>query len=255
MLRASDVTVRYGDVVAVREVDLSLRAGRGRRAHGPQRLGQVVAAVGAAGQRHALRRTWSMWRAPTPARSEQARPGPWSGWCPRRRRPALPGQRRRGVPHRPTPTPPAPPGRVARLLDRLVPGIDGATHPRDLSEGQRLALALAVQLTAEPRVVLLDEPTRGLDQHAKEASARRRRRARRRRSTRWSSAPTTSSSSPPTADRVVVLAEGEIVADGPTAEVVVASPAFAPQVAKVLAPQPWLTVARGRRRARRGARQ
>ena len=44
------------------------------------------------------------------------------------------------------------------------------------------------------------------------------------------------------ADRVVVMAEGEIVADGPTADVIVASPAFAPQVAKILAPQPWLTV-------------
>jgi energy-coupling factor transport system ATP-binding protein len=42
---------------------------------------------------------------------------------------------------------------------------------------------------------------------------------------------------------VIVLAEGEIVADGPTAEVVVASPAFAPQVAKVLQPDRWLTVA------------
>lgn len=44
------------------------------------------------------------------------------------------------------------------------------------------------------------------------------------------------------AHRVVVLADGEIVADGPTAAVVVASPSFAPQVTKVLAPQPWLTV-------------
>ena len=43
-------------------------------------------------------------------------------------------------------------------------------------------------------------------------------------------------------DRVVVMAEGEIVADGPTAEIIVASPAFAPQVAKILAPLPWLTV-------------
>jgi energy-coupling factor transport system ATP-binding protein len=33
-----------------------------------------------------------------------------------------------------------------------------------------------------------------------------------------------------------------VVADGPTAEVVVGSPVFAPQVAKVLAPLPWLTV-------------
>ena len=38
------------------------------------------------------------------------------------------------------------------------------------------------------------------------------------------------------------MAEGEIVADGPTAEVIVASPAFAPQVAKILAPLPCLTV-------------
>ncbi len=45
------------------------------------------------------------------------------------------------------------------------------------------------------------------------------------------------------AHRVVLLAEGEVIADGPSAEVVVASPAFAPQVAKILAPQPWLTVA------------
>ena len=44
------------------------------------------------------------------------------------------------------------------------------------------------------------------------------------------------------ADRVVVLADGEVVADGPTAEVVCASPAFAPQVAKILSPAPWLTV-------------
>jgi hypothetical protein len=41
---------------------------------------------------------------------------------------------------------------------------------------------------------------------------------------------------------VVVLAEGEIVADGPTADVVVASPAFAPQVAKILSPLAYLSV-------------
>ena len=44
------------------------------------------------------------------------------------------------------------------------------------------------------------------------------------------------------ADRVVVLADGEVVADGPTADIVCASPAFAPQVAKVLQPERWLTV-------------
>ena len=38
------------------------------------------------------------------------------------------------------------------------------------------------------------------------------------------------------------MAAGDIVADGPTAEVVGASPAFAPQVAKILAPLPYLTL-------------
>ncbi|WP_246297159.1 hypothetical protein [Janibacter cremeus] len=38
------------------------------------------------------------------------------------------------------------------------------------------------------------------------------------------------------------MADGEVITDGATAEVVVSSPAFAPQVAKVLAPAPLLTV-------------
>lgn len=59
-------------------------------------------------------------------------------------------------------------GLTARvILDRLAPGIDGGAHPRDLSEGQKLALVLAIQLAAAPRVLLLDEPTRGLDYRAK----------------------------------------------------------------------------------------
>lgn len=41
-----------------------------------------------------------------------------------------------------------------------------ATHPRDLSRGQQTALAIAIQLSRKPRVLLLDEPTRGLDEAA-----------------------------------------------------------------------------------------
>src|SRR5690606_9841608 len=70
------------------------------------------------------------------------------------------------------------------------------------------------------------------------------------------------------AHRVVLLAEGEVIADGPAAEVVVAFPSFAPQVAKIPAPQHRRTGGgRGppggaarrarvhRRRARRGGRR
>ena len=44
------------------------------------------------------------------------------------------------------------------------------------------------------------------------------------------------------ADRTIFLADGEKVADGSTLDVLLASPAFAPQVAKVMSPRPWLTV-------------
>ncbi|MER5781174.1 ATP-binding cassette domain-containing protein [Streptomyces mobaraensis] len=132
-------------------------------------------------------------------------------------------------------------GTARALLDDLAPGIPGARHPRDLSEGQRLALVLAVQLAAAPRAVLLDEPTRGLDLPAKERfTALVRRLAGEGRAVVVATHDVEFAAR--TADRVVIMAEGEIVADGPAAEVLVASPAFAPQVAKVLAPQAWLTV-------------
>ncbi|MET9054003.1 ATP-binding cassette domain-containing protein [Streptomyces bacillaris] len=133
-------------------------------------------------------------------------------------------------------------GPAARaILDRLAPGIDGATHPRDLSEGQKLALVLAIQLTAAPRVLLLDEPTRGLDYRAKtQLIAMVDELATEGRSVVISTHDVEFAAR--AADRVVVMAEGDIVADGPTAEVIVASPVFAPQVAKILAPLPYLTV-------------
>ncbi len=134
-----------------------------------------------------------------------------------------------------------PAGTCDALLDRLVPGIDRTLHPRDLSEGQRLSLVLAIQLTAAPRIVLLDEPTRGLDYHAKSnLTSILRELAAEGHAVMVSTHDVEFVAS--SADRVVVMAEGEIVADGPTADVVVASPAFAPQVAKVLAPLHWLTV-------------
>jgi energy-coupling factor transport system ATP-binding protein len=43
------------------------------------------------------------------------------------------------------------------------------------------------------------------------------------------------------ADRVVVLADGDVVSAGPVRDVLAETPAFAPQVQKVLGPG-WLTV-------------
>ncbi|MEU6588460.1 ATP-binding cassette domain-containing protein [Streptomyces sp. NPDC046881] len=136
----------------------------------------------------------------------------------------------------------AEPGTCRSLVSGLLPDITDDTHPRDLSEGQCLALALAVVLTARPPLLLLDEPTRGLDYAAK---------ARLVAVLRGLAAEGHAivlathdvELAAELAHRVVLLAEGEVIADGPTAEIVVSSPSFAPQVTKILAPQRWLTVA------------
>ncbi|MFD3514049.1 ABC transporter ATP-binding protein [Streptomyces sp. NPDC058657] len=139
----------------------------------------------------------------------------------------------------------AEPGTCRALVSALLPGVPDSTHPRDLSEGQRLALALALVLTGKPPLLLLDEPTRGLDYAAK---------ARLVGILRTLAADGHAivlathdvELAAELAHRVVILADGEVVADGPTAEVVVSSPSFAPQVAKILAPQEWLTVSQVR---------
>ncbi|MEX1217994.1 MAG: ATP-binding cassette domain-containing protein [Acidimicrobiales bacterium] len=133
------------------------------------------------------------------------------------------------------------PGTTRVVLDRIVPDIDAVTHPRDLSEGQRLGLALSIVLASEPPLLLLDEPTRGLDYGAKQRLVEVLRRL-----AEDGHAVIIATHDvevvAAVADRCIVLAEGEVVADGPARDVVVHSPVFAPQVAKVLAPLPLLTV-------------
>jgi len=131
-------------------------------------------------------------------------------------------------------------GTCAKLLDTIAPGIDPATHPRDLSEGQRLALAVAIVLTDAPPLLLLDEPTRGLDYAAKHALTEALRRLAADGRTVLVATHDVEFVAQ-VADDVVVLAEGEVVSRGPVARVVAESPAFAPQVMKVLGPG-WLTV-------------
>lgn len=59
------------------------------------------------------------------------------------------------------------PGTTYKILNQLLPDITESAHPRDLSEGQRLSLVLAIVLAASPKLLILDEPTRGLDYSAK----------------------------------------------------------------------------------------
>jgi len=133
-------------------------------------------------------------------------------------------------------------GTTLQLLQNLVPTISEKTHPRDLSEGQRLALALSVVLSAQPLALILDEPTRGLDYQSKSLLIQILKEFAAKPGKTVIIATHDVELVAELADRTIFLSEGEIVADGPTLDILLSSPAFAPQVAKVMAPRKWLTV-------------
>lgn len=65
------------------------------------------------------------------------------------------------------PAPGSAAARLARLRGDAIP--IGREHPRDLSAGERRILAIALQTMDHPPVLLIDEPTRGLDPAARAA--------------------------------------------------------------------------------------
>lgn len=243
-LSARGLVVRYGDTIAVRDLDLDLRPG------------EVTALMG----RNGAGKSSLLWTLQGAGRRDGGRVAVAGDDGPVDPHELRPEQARRHVGL--VPQSPgdllylatvaeecaradhesgATRGATRALLDRLVAGVPDPAHPRDLSEGQRLAVVLAVQLVAMPDVVLLDEPTRGLDEHAKTHLAEIvTELSRQGRAVVLSTHDVEFVAT--VADRVVVMADGELVADGPATDVLAASPAFAPQVAKVLAPHPWLTV-------------
>ncbi|XVX18982.1 ABC transporter ATP-binding protein [Actinomycetota bacterium] len=244
-LLARDVVVRYGAVPAVSGVSLDLHDGEvtalmGRNGSGKSSL---LWALQGSGERTAGRISVldAEGRADDPARLDAATRRSRVGMVPQSAADLLYLDTVEAECAQADRESAAAAGTCRGLLDRLAPGIPEARHSRDLSEGQRLALVLAIQLTAQPPVVLLDEPTRGLDYSAKEALRDTLRElAAEGRSILCSTHDVEFVAE--TADRVVVMASGEVIADGPTAEVVVSSPSFSPQVAKILSPLPWLSV-------------
>ncbi|MGZ4250351.1 MAG: ABC transporter ATP-binding protein [Solirubrobacteraceae bacterium] len=106
-------------------------------------------------------------------------------------------------------------------------------HPRDLSGGEKQRLALAIVLDDDadpPAVVCLDEPTRGMDRTHKHELARLLREI--------DAAVLVATHDPEFvaefADRVVLLADGAPIADGPAAEVLSGGTYFATETARIL---------------------
>ncbi|MDQ7992240.1 MAG: cobalt ABC transporter ATP-binding protein, partial [Propionicimonas sp.] len=102
-------------------------------------------------------------------------------------------------------------------------------------------------LAARPPVILLDEPTRGLDYATKADLHRIVGRLAADGATVLISTHDVEFAAL-VSNRMLIMADGEIVADGTTAALCTSSPAYAPQMAKVFSPVPVLTpddVARG----------
>ncbi|MCB0052100.1 MAG: ABC transporter ATP-binding protein, partial [Caldilinea sp.] len=116
---------------------------------------------------------------------------------------------------------------VSNLLDRLGLADKADAYPRDLSVGERQRVALAAVTVTRPGALLLDEPTRGLDYGAKRGLERL--------LAEWRDdgmailvVTHDVELAAAIADRVVLMSQGEIIAQGAPAEVLGASPLFAP---------------------------
>ena len=124
-------------------------------------------------------------------------------------------------------------------LDRLALGGLADRHPRSLSTGERQRVAVAAVAVGGADVLLLDEPTRGIDATSRAALET----AVVEHAARGGAVVVATHDvelAARTATRVVVLGGGDVVADGPAREVLAGS-LFAPQVLRVL--PPYLTVA------------
>lgn len=130
---------------------------------------------------------------------------------------------------------------IDSLLARLGLSTLAGHYPRDLSVGQRQRVALGAVMVTHPSLLLLDEPTRGLDYAAKQELAALWR--------QWRAegmglllVTHDVELVAQVADRVLFLEEGGVAQAGPAAAVFDALPRFAPQVARLFPGRGWLTV-------------
>lgn len=127
------------------------------------------------------------------------------------------------------------------LLERLGLAPLAERDPRDLSGGEQQRAALAAILVAGPQVILLDEPTRGLDYAQKQSLAGLLLSLKREGKTIIMATHDVELVAR-CADRVVLLAEGQVVVDGPARQVMSDSQVFASQVNKLFRDPRFLVV-------------
>jgi len=134
-----------------------------------------------------------------------------------------------------------PPADDSALLEHLGLAAHAGRYPRDLSVGERQRVAVAAILAAEPQILLLDEPTRGLDYRQKEALVAFLEAEKARGRTIIMSTHDVELAAR-CADRVVLLGDGQVVVDGPARQVMSESLVFSSQINKLFRDPALLTV-------------
>jgi len=241
LLEVTNLTARYGEALAIKNLTLELRSGEvsalmGRNGAGKSTLIKSIVGLHAP---DAGKITFGSQVISSLKQSEKSRR---IGYIPQEPGDLLYLTTVRGECDRADKDNEIESGTTFALLRQMLPAITPEMHPRELSEGQRLALVLAIVISAAPELLILDEPTRGLDYEAKTLLMRQLHQLARERGAAVLMATHDVEIVAEVADRTIFLADGEKVADGPTLDVLLASPAFAPQVAKVMSPRRWLTV-------------
>mgnify|MGYP001077109938 CR=1 FL=1 len=130
---------------------------------------------------------------------------------------------------------------VVTLLARLGLADKAEAYPRDLSAGERQRAALGAVMVVQPRALLLDEPTRGLDYAAKRGLLDLLR--------GWRAEGMAIllvthdvELAALAAGKVLILENGKVTACGSPAKVLTESAQFAPQIARLFPGTGWLTV-------------
>ena len=130
------------------------------------------------------------------------------------------------------------------FIDRKVRGIIDYfeltryldTFPRDLSGGERQRVALASVMVGDPKVLLLDEPTRGMEYRRKRRLMDYLREYHKRGGTVILISHDMELVAQEPVERVILMGEGKIVADGTRREILARSLHFSPQINRLVQP-------------------
>jgi energy-coupling factor transport system ATP-binding protein len=136
---------------------------------------------------------------------------------------------------------PIQPESIDHLLTQLNIQTKANAYPRDLSTGEKQRVALGAVVVTHPEIIILDEPTRGLDQRTKNALLEL--------LLEWNQKGKTIllvthevEFAAAFASRILILEDGQIINQGDPRSIMRSHPRYTPQIARLYPDTDWLTL-------------